>query len=74
MNDTHPKMKQKHLEMLQALTPSARLDLALSFSNAVMNLSREALNKRHGELGLQRWLEAHYGEKLARGALGEASS
>jgi hypothetical protein len=71
MNDTHPKIEQKRIEMLRALTPTARLDLAMNFSSAVMKLSREAFNERHGELGLQRWLEAHYGEKLARGALGD---
>jgi hypothetical protein len=72
MNDTHPKMEQKRLEMLRALTPSERLKLAMRFSSGVIELSRKQFVSRHGELGLQRWLEAHYGEKLARGALGKA--
>ncbi len=72
MNDTHPKMEQKRLEMLRALTPGERLKLAMRFSSGVIELSRKQFVARHGELGLQRWLEAHYGEKLARGALGKA--
>lgn len=71
MNDTHPKIEQKRIEMLRALTPSARLKLALRFSSGVIELSRNQFLKRYGELGLQRWLEVHYGEKLARGALGD---
>jgi len=34
-----------------------------------MRLSRDQFNQRHGQLGLQRWLEVHYGARLARGAL-----
>ena len=56
--------------MLRALTPTQRLRLALKFSKGVMQLSRDQFQQRHGELGLQRWLEVHYGEALARGALG----
>jgi hypothetical protein len=72
VNDTHPRIEQKRIEMLRALTPSQRLKLALNFSNGVIELSRDQFRKRHGALGLQRWLEVHYGEALARGALGEA--
>ncbi len=72
MNDTHPKIEAIHLEMLRSLTPEARLKLALRFSRNIIDLSRKQFVNRHGELGLQRWLEAHYGEKLARGALGKA--
>ncbi|MEY4530083.1 MAG: hypothetical protein RLZZ156_804 [Deinococcota bacterium] len=70
MNDTHPKIEAVHLEMLRALTSEARLKLALRFSRNIIDLSRKQFVNRHGELGLQRWLEAHYGQKLARGALG----
>lgn len=71
MNDTHPAIERKRIELLRALTPTQRLKLALKFSSGVMRLSRDQFNVRHGELGLQRWLEAHYGKTLARGALGE---
>jgi hypothetical protein len=70
MNDTHPKIEAIHLEMLRSLTPEARFKIAMRFSSGVFKLSREQFNARFGELGLQRWLEVHYGEKLARGALG----
>ena len=69
MNDTHPAIERKRIELLRALTQ--RLKLALNFSKGVMRLSRDQFNRRHGELGLQRWLEAHYGAALARGALGD---
>ena len=69
MNDTHPAIERKRIELLRALTPTQRLELALKFSSGVMRLSRDQFNVRHGELGLQRWLEAHYGVALARGAL-----
>ena len=46
--------------------------MALQFSRNIIDLSRKQFVARHGELGMQRWLEAHYGEKLARGALGKA--
>ena len=71
MNDTHPAIERKRIELLRALTPTQRLKLALNFSKGVMRLSRDQFNQRHGELGLQRWLEAHYGAALARGALGD---
>jgi hypothetical protein len=71
MNDTHPAIDRKHIQLLRALTPTQRLELALNFSRGVMRLSREQFNVRHGKLGLQRWLEAHYGARLARGALGD---
>jgi hypothetical protein len=70
VNDTHPQIEQKRIELLRALTPTQRLRLALNFSEGVMRLSRNQFQQRHGALGLQRWLEAHYGEALARGALG----
>ncbi len=72
MNDTHPKIAAIHLEMLRSLTPEARFKMALRFSRNIIDLSRKQFVARHGELGMQRWLEAHYGEKLARGALGKA--
>ena len=72
MNHTHPKIEAIHLEMLRSLSSEARLKLALRFSKNLIDLSRKQFIARHGKLGLQRWLEAHYGEKLARGALGEA--
>ena len=67
MNDTHPTIERKRVELLRALTPTQRL--ALNFPKGVMRLSRDQFNQRHGELGLQRWLEVHYGARLARGAL-----
>ncbi len=72
MNDTHPSIERKRIEMLRELTPEARLRLALNFSSGVMALSRQQFVERHGDLGLQRWLEAHYGVALAKGALGQA--
>jgi hypothetical protein len=72
MNDTHPKMARKRIEMLRELTIDQRYDLTQKFSSSVIELSREQFRLRHGELGLQRWLEAHYGKRLARGALGKA--
>ena len=71
MNDTHPAIERKRIELLRALTPTQRLELALKFSTGLMRLSRDQFNVRHGKLGLQRWLEAHYGAALARGALGD---
>lgn len=71
MNDTHPTTERKRIELLRALTPTQRLKLALNFSKGVMGLSRDQFDQRHGSLGLQRWLEAHYGAALARGALGD---
>ena len=71
MNDTHPTIERKRIALLRALTPTQRLRLALNFSTGVMRLSRDQFNQRHGELGLQRWLEVHYGARLARGALGD---
>jgi hypothetical protein len=71
MNDTHPKIAQIHLEMLRSLTPEARLKMALRFSSNIIELSRKQFVARHGELGLQRWLEAHYSVQLAKGALGD---
>ena len=71
MNDTHPTIERKRIALLRALTPTQRLRLALNFSTGVMRLSRDQSNQRHGELGLQRWLEVHYGARLARGALGD---
>jgi hypothetical protein len=72
MNDTHPKIEAIHLEILRSLSPATRLKVALRFSRNIIDLSRKQFVARHGELGLQRWLEAHYGKKLAQGALGEA--
>ena len=71
MNDTHPTIERKRIALLRALTPTQRLRLALNFSTGVMRLSRDQFNQRHGDLGLQRWLEVHYGARLARGALGD---
>jgi hypothetical protein len=71
MNDTHPKIEQKRLEMLRILTPEQRNYLTQKFLNSIIELSRDQFQSRFGALGLQRWLEVHYGERLARGALGE---
>jgi hypothetical protein len=71
MNDTHPKMARKRIEMLRALPPAERLHRTMTFSSSIMQMSRAAFQKRYGELGLQRWLETHYGKALAKGALGD---
>ena len=69
MNDTHPTIERKRVELLRALTPTQRLGLTLNFPKGVMRLFRDQFNQRYGELGLQRWLEVHHGARLARGAL-----
>ena len=74
MNDSnglHPEMSSEAREAWHVLKPQVKLLLTLEFSSGVIKMSREAFKRRYGELGLQRWLEAHYGEKLARGALGD---
>ncbi len=71
MNDTHPKIAQKRIEMLRNLTIDERYDLTQKFSSSMIELSREQFQSRYGELGLQRWLEAHYGKWIARQALGD---
>ncbi len=71
MNDTHPKIAALQLELLRSLAPEVRFERAMRFSSGIFKLSREQFAQAHGELGLQRWLEAHYGVALARGALGD---
>jgi hypothetical protein len=70
MNDTHPSIHKVQLEMLKSLTQEERFRKAMRFSSGVFKLSRAQFEMRFGELGLQRWLEVHYGKRLARGALG----
>ena len=71
MNNTPQETSSEALEVWRMLKPNVRLFITLEFSSGIIKMSREAFKRRYGELGLQRWLETYYGEKLARGALGD---
>ena len=69
LSDTDPEAERVHLKLLRAASPSRRLQLALSLSQTVIDLSREGLASRHPdasaeELGL-RFVALHYGSQLA---------
>lgn len=69
MNDTNPKVESILIEMISKLTVSQRLAKTLSFSSAVLNLSKRAIyranpGKSKSELDLI-FVRLHYGNELA---------
>jgi hypothetical protein len=60
----------KYLEAMLKLTPEERLAVSCFFSSDFRIRTQEAFVKHFGDLGLQRWLEVFYDEKIARGVLG----
>lgn len=69
MNDTNPKVESILIEMISKLTVSQRLAKTLSFSSAVLNLSKRAIyranpGKSKSELDLI-FVRLHYGDDLA---------
>ncbi len=69
MNDTNPKVESILIEMISKLTVSQRLAKTLSFSSAVLNLSKRAIyranpGKSKSELDLI-FVRHHYGDDLA---------
>ncbi|MEN8149065.1 MAG: hypothetical protein ABFS86_04535 [Planctomycetota bacterium] len=69
--DTTFEIREKQIELLREAPPSRRLQLALSLSRSVMELSRRGIARAHPEWSeLARDIEfvrIHYGEELAEG-------
>jgi hypothetical protein len=70
MNDTRPDLRQRYASVMQKLTPTERLVVSQQYSADLIERTREAFERHFGDLGLQRWLEVFYDEKIARGVLG----
>lgn len=70
MNDTHPEVARRQIELLREATASRRAALALSLSRTVIELSRRALRTRMSGASEQevllRWVEQSYGPELGR--------
>jgi hypothetical protein len=66
--DTHPKMRQKQLEILRSKTPKERLQLCFVQSAYLINLSRAELEKRMSPVEARvEWVQIYYGERIAVG-------
>jgi hypothetical protein len=71
LDDTHPAIAAKQLELLRRAGSERRAALARSLSRSVIDLSRRELAVRMpgataDEVRL-RWVEHHYGADLAEG-------
>jgi hypothetical protein len=60
----------KYVQAMLKLNPKERLAVSCFFSSDFRERTQEAFAKHFGDLGLQRWLEVFYDEKIARGVLG----
>ncbi len=49
-NDTHPEVERMQIEILQEVGMARRLHLTFSLTQFVLDLSAEALRRRHPEL------------------------
>jgi hypothetical protein len=68
LRDTHPKMRQKQLEILRAKSPEERVRLCFEQSAYLINLSRAELEKRFSPVEARvEWVRIHYGERIATG-------
>jgi hypothetical protein len=70
MNDTHPSIARKQIELLRAAGMDRRFELAVSMSSGVIRLSRLDIAARHPDWSEQdvklEWVRLHYGDDLAR--------
>jgi hypothetical protein len=71
LTDTDDETAAEHLVMLRRAGMERRLALALSLSQSVLSLSRDALARQHPELSTDelavRFVSRHYGVELADG-------
>ncbi len=72
MDDTHPEVRRRQLELLRSAGFERRAALALSLSQSVIDLSRRALREQmpgatEEEVRL-RWVGLQYGEALEASA------
>ena len=66
MNDTHPSIARKQLEILRAKTPEQRMQLAIAQSVYLINLSRAELEQKMSkEEAKIEWVRVNYGKTLA---------
>lgn len=68
-SDTDPEAARMQIDLLRRATPGRRLQLALSLTQTVIELSRAGLARQmpgatREEIGL-RFVELHYGPELA---------
>jgi hypothetical protein len=70
MNDTHPSMAAKQIELLRAAGEAKRFRLAMNMSQFVIDLSRRAIAEAHPTWSDQRvkleFVRVHYGADLAK--------
>jgi hypothetical protein len=70
MNDTHPSMAAKQIELLRAAGESKRFRLAMNMSHAVICMSRRAIARANPTWNDQQvkleFVRLHYGADLAQ--------
>jgi hypothetical protein len=69
-SDTDPEIWRMQLDLLRAMSPEQRFELALSLSQSALELSRDAIRRlaphaSEAEVA-RRWVEVHYGADLAK--------
>jgi hypothetical protein len=68
MNDTHPRIAALQYELQRKRSPEERMQLAISYSAYLINLSRAELEKRMSTTEAKiEWVRINYGEKLTKG-------
>jgi len=75
LSDTRPEAAAVQMELLRRASPGRRISLALSLSDSVRALSRQAIRRVHPglserEVGL-RFVALSYGEELERAVRAE---
>jgi hypothetical protein len=70
VNDTHPAIERKWIEMLRAAGPSRRIAMACAQTDQSVVLSKSAIKRANPKLSDQDldllFIELHYGRELAQ--------
>lgn len=70
MNDTHPDIERKWIEMLRAAGPDRRLEMACEQTDQCVSLAKAAITRSYPDLSpLERdllFIDIHYGHDLAQ--------
>jgi hypothetical protein len=70
VNDTHPAIERKWIEMLRAAGPSRRVAMACALTDQVIRLSKSAIKRANPEISEREidllFIELHYGRDLAQ--------
>jgi hypothetical protein len=70
VTDTSPDAERLQLDLIRAMSPTARATRAMQLTNQMLRLAKDAIRRRHPEftdeqVGI-RFIELHYGETLGR--------